>query len=189
MAYSIHCFHHKENIFPNCTLLLKLRLHYLKNKAHVSKKGQLWKIPPKRIKKLLLLLLRAPTPARKCQMQRFPKSQVSHGGRVDGQQAGGREAAARPETARGGGHPDSETQGKFPNSSLCLPGLLLKVWVLPEGRVLGVQQLRGAREALAPSTLSVRVKRDRGGPPGLRTCPLRGRRGLHLQRAPQGCRV
>ena len=46
---------------------------------------------------------------------------------------------SRPEAGRlrpGQRHPDSETQDKFPNSSLRLPGLLLKVWVLPEGRVL-----------------------------------------------------
>ena len=61
---------------------------------------------PKRIKKILLLLLRRPTPVRKCQMQRFSKSrQVSLGcqaGRAAAGRLGG-EAEARPVTARGVG--------------------------------------------------------------------------------------
>ena len=99
----------------------------------------------------------------------------------------GRGGCGQASDGPGGGHPGSATQGKFPSSSLHLPGLLLKVWVLPEVRVLGVQWLRGACEAPAPRWLSVSVKRDRGGCPGLSTRPLRGRTGLHPQRAPRGC--
>lgn len=103
----------------------------------------------------------------------------------DGQQWGGCGQAS--DRLGGCGQPSSEMRGKFPNSSLCVPGLLLKVCVLPEGRVLGAQQLRGAREALPPRSPSVSVKRGWGGCPGLSTRPSRGHTGLHLQRAPQGC--
>lgn len=103
----------------------------------------------------------------------------------DGQQWGGCGQAS--DRLGGCGQPSSEMRGKFLNSSLRVPGLLLKVCVLPEGRVLGAQQLCGAREALPPRSRSVSVKRGWGGCPGLSTRPSRGHTGFHLQHAPQGC--
>ena len=190
LAYSIHCFHHKENIFPNCTLLLKLCPPYLKNKAHVSKKGQLWKISPKRIKKILLLLLRWPTSARKCQMQRFSKShQVSLGCRAGWAAAGtlGGEAAARPVTARGAGTLVLRRRANSQAPHSVSPGSSWRCGCYPRSGCWESNGYVVRVRPQAPRWLLVSVKRDRGGCPGLSTRPLRGRTGVHPQRAPRGC--